>query len=225
MVYHYGWTAYSKVLQWDITLVHGQNFLFIRAISEKETNKQNINICMKNNFTRKKNTHFFLLLFETFILSLPLLTPEDGITISRKKRNDILKYLMEEKTSTFQCSIWCCVWHQQFLLFWYIPPTNIFWQIEWSLEHILYPADQGEVGRFHNSHTTIHLPLRLVHAQRQQCNIQWAKNGKNSAIKKIIKYFNDYLPTYNEYYILLEIRGLCSKHLFLKTFWFLPYKP
>ena len=62
MVYHYGWTAYSKVLQWDITLVHGQNFLFIRAISEKETNKQNINICMKNNFTRKKNTHFYLFL-------------------------------------------------------------------------------------------------------------------------------------------------------------------
>ena len=58
MVYHYGWTAYSKVLQWDIILVHGQNFLFIRAISEKETNKQNINICMKNNFTRKKKYSF-----------------------------------------------------------------------------------------------------------------------------------------------------------------------
>ena len=87
MVYHYGWTAYSKVLQWDITLVHGQNFLFIRAISEKETNKQNINICMKNNFTRK-NTHFFLFLLWNIyiILSLPLLTPEDGITISRKKK-------------------------------------------------------------------------------------------------------------------------------------------
>ena len=138
MVYHYGWTAYSKVLQWDITLVHGQNFLFIRAISEKETNKQNINICMKNNFTRKKYSFLLFFYYRTFILSLPLLTPEDGITISRKKRNDILKYLMEEKTSTFQCSIWCCVWHQQFLLFWYIPPTNIFWQIEWSLEHILY---------------------------------------------------------------------------------------
>ena len=131
-------------------------------------------------------------------------------------------YLVEEKTKRFiyisMLSIWCCVWHQQFLLFWYIPPTNIFWQIEWSLEHILYPADQGEVGRFHNSHTTIHLPLRLVHAQRQQCNIQWAKNGKNSAIKKIIKYFNDYLPVLYDECILLEIRGLCSKHLFLVTF-------
>ena len=139
MVYHYGWTAYSKVLQWDITLVHGQNFLFIRAISEKETNKQNINICMKNNFTRK-NTHFFLFLLWNIYIIPTATDPRRWNNNFTKKRNNILKYLMEEKTSTFQCSLSGVVFgtNNFFLFDTYLPQTyfdklNDHWNIYYIL--------------------------------------------------------------------------------------------
>ena len=168
---------------------------------------------MKNNFTRKKNTHFFLFLLWNIYIIPTATDPRRWNNNFMKKINDILKYLMEEKTSTFQCSLSGVVFGtNNFFLFDTYLPQTYFDKLNdhWNIYYILLTKEKQDDFTIV---TLLHLPLRLLHAQRQQCNIQWAKNGKNSAIKNHKLQFEKRaikLVTFCTFFLISLFRALCA---------------